>query len=225
MPKRESLFVQSASGQEAYRSSGACDRNGETVGLFFATSSPSSSTVSLFGFPSKQRERRPGDVESHVCPPAGSARQISRSFKNNRVFSCRATSAATSRARWWVVMSPSGSAQYSGRAAMMAKVASMAGASAEQGGAPVRLGSAESGIIPSLFSPRGGHTARFPPCASPPPRNRRRRGADARTARARCRDDTSRAPGAFPRASVRAAPAASASARVGGHPPIRRPRV
>jgi len=58
-------------------------------------------------------------------------------------FSSRATAAATPRTRWWVVMSPSGSAQYSGRAAMMAKVASMAGTSAEQGGAPVRLGSAE----------------------------------------------------------------------------------
>ena len=58
-------------------------------------------------------------------------------------FSSRATVAATPRTRWWVVMSPSGSAQYSGRAAMMAKVASMAGTSAEQGGAPVRLGSDE----------------------------------------------------------------------------------
>ena len=67
-------------------------------------------------------------------------------------------------------MRPSGSAQYSGRAAMMAKVASMAGTSAENSGATVRLGSPENGINPSLFSPDCGHTVRFPPCAFPPPR-------------------------------------------------------
>lgn len=42
----------------------------------------------------------------------------------------------------WVVMSPPAPRavpQYSGRAAMIAKVASEAGASGEQGGAPVRL--------------------------------------------------------------------------------------
>ena len=152
----------------------------------------------------------PGDVVSHVCPPAG-ARQIPRSFKNNRVFSCRAPSAATSRARWWVVMSPSGSAQYSGRAAMMAKVASMAGASAEQGGAPVRLGGRRDGdysftVFPARWAHRAVPALRFP--ASPRPLTALL--ADARTARARCRDDTSRAPGAFPRASVQTAPAASA---------------
>jgi hypothetical protein len=78
-----------------------------------------------------------------VCQLRENVLFLSRSFKNNRVFLVARDRRGTPRTRWLVVMSPSGSAQYSGRAAMMAKVASMAGTSAEQGSAPVRLGSAE----------------------------------------------------------------------------------
>jgi hypothetical protein len=66
--------------------------------------------------------------------------------KKTSSFSSSLRAGTTSLARGAYVMSPSGrrtSAQYSGRAAMMAKVACMAGTSAEHGGAPVRLGPSE----------------------------------------------------------------------------------
>ena len=62
-------------------------------------------------------------------------------------------------------------AQYSGRAAMMAKVASMAGSPAEEGGAPV---SEYSPVVPREIVPSRGHTgarARFPPADGHPSRS------------------------------------------------------
>ena len=64
------------------------------------------------------------------------------------------------------------SAQYSGRAAMMAKVASMAGSSAGEGGAPVSEYSPV--VIPREIVPSRGHTgarARFPPADGRPSRS------------------------------------------------------
>ena len=108
-------------------------------------------------------------------------------------------------------MRPSGSAQFSGRAAMMAKVASMASTSAEQGGAPVRLGSPRDAdysitVFPRACSAAWAHPG-FPPCAFPLPRDAPTPpGRRAHRARAMSRRMRVARPGRFPLsgASVRA---------------------